>query len=175
MWADTEFGSYHLLIDSWRVVGELAEGRPFEFLDHKFKCGNSLIGCWTEDLGEYPVKAWGRKDPDKQVTAALREISKQARTEGRRLERDEETGAIALVTRDALSKRAETADEIRRIEDMDMLYPQEKEDEYRRLVTEDVDWQNVRRAYDAWCALWFWPVDAADGPTRYPCPGTTCN
>lgn len=152
----------------WLIT--LAEGRPFEFLDHKLKCGNSLIGCWTEDLGEYPAKAWGRKDPDKQVTAALREIGKQARTEARRLEQDEETGAIALVTRDALRKRTETADEIRRIEDMDTLYPQEKEDEYRRLVTEDTDWQNVRRAYDAWCALWFWPVAAEDSPDDVPLP-----
>lgn len=29
-------------------------GRPFSFLNHHLKCGNSLIGAWIDDLGELP-------------------------------------------------------------------------------------------------------------------------
>jgi hypothetical protein len=38
---------------------------PFEFLDHKLKVGNSLIGCWFDNFTEYPVMAWMREGGDK--------------------------------------------------------------------------------------------------------------
>src|SRR5208283_1273419 len=38
---------------------------PFEFLDHKLKVGNSLVGCWFDNFTEYPVMAWLREGGDK--------------------------------------------------------------------------------------------------------------
>ncbi|MHC1573420.1 MAG: Eco57I restriction-modification methylase domain-containing protein, partial [Candidatus Syntropharchaeales archaeon] len=32
----------------------IAKDKPLSFLDHRLKCGNSLIGAKMEDLGEYP-------------------------------------------------------------------------------------------------------------------------
>lgn len=34
----------------------VAEGKPFNFLDHHLKVGNSLIGAWVEDLGSLPAQ-----------------------------------------------------------------------------------------------------------------------
>jgi hypothetical protein len=34
---------------------------PFSFLDHKLKCGNSLVGCWFDRFQDYPAMAWERK------------------------------------------------------------------------------------------------------------------
>lgn len=38
---------------------------PFHFLDHKLKCGNSLVGCWFDRFQDYPVMAWEREGGDK--------------------------------------------------------------------------------------------------------------
>jgi hypothetical protein len=38
---------------------------PFEFLDHKLKCGNALIGCWFDRFRDYPLLAWKREGGDK--------------------------------------------------------------------------------------------------------------
>ncbi|MEG4911493.1 Eco57I restriction-modification methylase domain-containing protein [Microcoleus sp. B7-D4] len=37
---------------------------PFSFLDHKLKCGNSLVGCWFDRFQDYPAMAWERKGGD---------------------------------------------------------------------------------------------------------------
>ena len=37
---------------------------PFSFLDHKLKCGNSLLGCWFDRFQGYPVMAWDREGGD---------------------------------------------------------------------------------------------------------------
>lgn len=38
---------------------------PFHFLDHKLKCGNSIVGCWFDRFQDYPVMAWEREGGDK--------------------------------------------------------------------------------------------------------------
>jgi len=38
---------------------------PFGFLDHKLKCGNSLVGCWFDRFQDYPILAWEREGGDK--------------------------------------------------------------------------------------------------------------
>jgi hypothetical protein len=35
---------------------------PFGFLDHKLRCGNSLVGCWFDRFQDYPVMAFKRDD-----------------------------------------------------------------------------------------------------------------
>lgn len=37
---------------------------PFEFLDHKLKWGNALVGCWFDRFQDYPVMAWEREGGD---------------------------------------------------------------------------------------------------------------
>ena len=38
---------------------------PFSFLDHKIRCGNSLVGTWFDQFQDYPVMAWEREGGDK--------------------------------------------------------------------------------------------------------------
>lgn len=38
---------------------------PFGFLDHKLRCGNSLVGCFFDRFQDYPVLAWEREGGDK--------------------------------------------------------------------------------------------------------------
>lgn len=33
---------------------------PFDFLDHKLRCGNALVGCWSDHVHSYPIMAWER-------------------------------------------------------------------------------------------------------------------
>lgn len=33
---------------------------PFDFLDHKLRCGNALVGCWSDHVQGYPIMAWER-------------------------------------------------------------------------------------------------------------------
>jgi hypothetical protein len=37
---------------------------PFSFLDHKIKVGNALVGCWLDQVEDYPIKAWEREGGD---------------------------------------------------------------------------------------------------------------
>lgn len=32
-----------------------------DFLDHKLRCGNALIGCWHDHVQSYPIMAWERE------------------------------------------------------------------------------------------------------------------
>jgi hypothetical protein len=38
---------------------------PFEFLDHKLRPGNSLVGCWFDRFQDYPLMAWEREGGDR--------------------------------------------------------------------------------------------------------------
>ena len=53
---------------------------PFGFLDHKVKCGNSLIGAWFDQFQHYPVMAWkNREGGDKNHSNGVH-LAKGART-----------------------------------------------------------------------------------------------
>jgi hypothetical protein len=43
---------------------------PFGFLDHKLKCGNSLVGAWLDRFEDYPIRAWDREGGDAKHGAA---------------------------------------------------------------------------------------------------------
>ncbi|HEY3397840.1 MAG TPA: N-6 DNA methylase [Armatimonadota bacterium] len=138
----------------WLVT--LSQDQPFEFLDHKLKAGNSLIGCRAAEFTTYPVAAWGRKDPDAEVNALLRETLRTAKSEARRQEQDRKRGVYSLFEQEVAAKRAETAREMELIDAAAL--PGEKERLYRDLIENDAEWQGLKRCFDAWCALWFWPL-----------------
>lgn len=41
---------------------------PFEFLDHRLKVGNALVGCWFDRFRDYPAMAWVREGGDAKHT-----------------------------------------------------------------------------------------------------------
>ena len=147
---------------------------PFEFLDHKLKVGNALVGCWFDRFRDYPVLAWNREGGDKthangvhfpkggwsDAIKALRDgdvkrelvelISRQLTFDdhvaGRTPEALHDEAAAALEAMHAMG----VADGARRAE------------VYRERLGSGSPLQALRAAFDAWCALWFWPADRLD-------------
>ena len=53
---------------------------PFGFLDHKIKCGNSLIGAWFDQFRHYPAMAWKNREGGDQGHGNGVHFEKAART-----------------------------------------------------------------------------------------------
>jgi hypothetical protein len=152
---------------------------PFEFLDHKVKVGNSLVGCWFDRFRDYPALAWEREGGDK------------AHGNGTHFEKNAWTKALSawssnkvkpsliawileqrslLQPTDAASPEAIHAaaqGALQRIHDLGVQESEERGRLYRELIQENATFAALRRAFDTWCALWFWPVDRLD---RAPLP-----
>ena len=65
---------------------------PFEFLDHKLKCGNALVGCWFDRLGDYPIAAWERKGGDDAHSRFVHHFRTVTRTSGKNKGKTEKSG-----------------------------------------------------------------------------------
>ena len=130
---------------------------PFEFLDHKLKTGNSLIGCWLHLVEDYPVRALEREDGDGRSSDGskwLKERYREARAQLpdviRRL------GGATSMLDDVTTHPAELVAGLRaRFAEIHDLSRDAREAAYREL-RESNDYLRVRDAMDAWCALWFW-------------------
>ncbi|MEN6547562.1 MAG: N-6 DNA methylase, partial [Armatimonadia bacterium] len=156
----------------WLIT--LSKDKPFEFFDHKLKHGNSLIGSWTSDLERYPAAAWDRKGAEGAVKEALKQIKKDAKTQADRQAKDRAKGIVPLIGVDVAALRAETAAEMREIDEVSTFDPQQKERLYRRNIEQDERYQALKRMFDTWCALWFWPLQggemSADLPLAFAYP-----
>ena len=132
---------------------------PFEFLDHKLKVGNSLVGCWLHLVEDYPVRALEREDGGgsksggtKWLKARFKEAKGQLPDVVRRLD-----GATSLLD-DVATHPAELVEGLRgRFAAIHDLPPDIREGAYREL-RESGEYLTLRDAMDAWCALWFWPA-----------------
>jgi hypothetical protein len=59
----------------------------------------------------------------------------------------------------------EIAAEIEQLHEMSITASQEREERYRAMQ-QRADYQKIKWAFDAWCAVWFWPADQLeDVPT----------
>jgi len=162
---------------------------PFEFLDHKLRCGNSLVGCWFDRFQDYPIMAWEREGGDKGHTNFAhhyREVAAKAKTQAAR-KGDPWTEAIK-------QRKSEIKDELVKVIEarkqpgfffrddratpnqiltearaqFEAIHhhetePERQEELYRELR---VTVAPLSEAFDAWCAIWFWPGDSlAHAPT----------
>lgn len=156
----------------WLIT--LSKDKPFEFFDHKLKHGNSLIGCWSSDLERYPAAAWDRKGAEGAVKEALKQIKKDAKAQSDKQAKDRAKGIVPLIGVDVAALRAETAAEMREIDEVSTFDPQQKERLYRRNIEQDERYQALKRMFDTWCALWFWPLQggemSADLPLAFAYP-----
>lgn len=148
---------------------------PFSFLDHKFKCGNALVGCWFDRFRHYPIMAWLREGGDKGHTTGVH-FAKEARTKAiaRHLKDVVKPDLLAFIERfrdtmpmfDASGKTAEQVHDeaLAILEKMHSLPPGEDGEHRRaqlhRQLRESPAYVALKRAFDCWCALWFWPADA---------------
>ena len=157
---------------------------PFGFLDHKFKCGNGLVGCWFDRFQDYPALALHRPTDD---------AGDKAHTTGVHLEKGRLSDALKTFRDDTLKpalvrwieaqdpgvfaflQSGQSAADLQlaavgRMEELHALPVHETEARaafYRDQVEPAL--APLRAAFDVWCAIWFWPVDDL---AHLPLPGT---
>jgi hypothetical protein len=168
---------------------------PFSFLDHKFRCGNGLVGAWIDTFQHYPVMAWHREGGDKNHTNFHHHFREKAGKKGPTKTGDVWTDALKQhldnTIRPALrSAIAETTGTSMfsfiaegytpgRIQEESLahfadIHRQLTDPEAQRTAYEtwchSYAYMGMRDALDLWCALWFWPADQLDlapGPREF--------
>ena len=162
-------------------VETLDQDLPFTFLNHKIKCGNSLVGCWYDRYQHYPVMAFAREAGDKSHSTS---IHCPAGLETAQIERflkgkvipnltDTIQGQGQLFAAASTEKPAELHHKIRGKLDSLHALPVHESQERANLyldLSSDADYKSLRDAFDLWCSLWFWPVaeiDAAPLPSSF--------
>jgi hypothetical protein len=160
-------------------IETLAPDLPFEFFAHHVRCGNALVGTWLDRIEDYPLAAWEREMGDggkgerrkvqkevraKQVLPELRahlehELTAQATSPvtAARVRESIQTGLFA--SKEIPPKRAVVEEAVARLHDLEAI-PPERPEERERFWTEQVrdhpHLAALRRAFDRWCAVWFW-------------------
>jgi len=156
---------------------------PFEFLDHKLKVGNSLVGCWLDRFQDYPIMAWMREGGDKTHDPV-----------------HFEKGAWTNRIKDVLNSRVKP-ELVRIINGMtrldDYLFAdqekvvkvhnkaislseefhnlplwgdgfEQREQFFQERIRSDNELNELRNAFDLWCSIWFWPGDWLDDDSPTP-------
>ena len=162
-------------------VETLDQDLPFTFLNHKIKCGNSLVGCWYDRYQHYPVMAFSREAGDKSHSTSIHypvglETVKLARfLNGKVIPDLTDTiqGQGQLFVAASTEKQAELHHSIRgkldSLHSLPVHASQERANLYLDLSS-DADYKSLRDSFDLWCSLWFWPVaeiDAAPLPSSF--------
>ena len=158
---------------------------PFSFLDHKIKCGNSLVGAWLDTFKHYPVMAWkNREGGDKGHTNGVH-FGKAARSKAIKtfmqttLKPDLQTFLRGrTLFHEDLQERASQAHAaalaaLGRLHDLPAHAAGERARLYRDDVLGSPEYQALKRAMDLWCTCWFWPVGEiahAPLPTTFTAP-----
>lgn len=144
---------------------------PFEFLRHKFKNGNSIIGCWFDRHRDYPALAWMREGGDKDREGVHHEKGKWTRAISQMKDRVREslvdmlTNQLSLLDRqsgDAEGVHDTVANALLALHQPPLADPEDQERRYRESVETRDDFERLRSAFDTWCAVWFWPADQLD-------------
>ncbi|HOQ72484.1 MAG TPA: hypothetical protein PK933_07095 [Smithellaceae bacterium] len=148
---------------------------PFSFLDHKIKCGNSLVGGWLDTFCHYPVMAWkNREGGDKSHTngvhcekearsKALKAFVKDRLTPDLRHFLDAPTLAFSESRKiEAATVHAEVLNVLARLHKLPVYDSAERSRIYREEILGSPGWRSLKAALDLWCACWFWPADALD-------------
>ncbi|MEH2187405.1 MAG: hypothetical protein V7K64_14710 [Nostoc sp.] len=147
---------------------------PFSFVDHKLKCGNSLVGCWFDRFRDYPTLAWEREGGDKNHTRgvnyqketwtkAIKEIrNKRLKTElrdwieGKQSLFEQVDGKTPEIIHD---EALQVLDEIHSLK---INQTKERTEIYINKIIQNRAFATVKEAFDTWCATWFWNVDEID-------------
>ncbi|MGC9317958.1 MAG: Eco57I restriction-modification methylase domain-containing protein, partial [Armatimonadota bacterium] len=153
---------------------------PFEFLDHKLKVGNSLVGCWLDRYQDYPARAWERDAGDsgadyRAVNFRKGEVSQRIKDTRNETVKDElrswieERGPQQVMRfgderETGLEVQEDAREQFEHIHDMPRHL---REDAYRRWQQSD-EFEELRQAFDRWCAIWFWPMEDETAPRLTP-------
>ena len=148
---------------------------PFEFLDHKIKTGNSLVGAWLDTFQEYPLAAWLREGGDKNHNTSVN-YEKGGWTKAIK---DKFDSTIKLEMVELINLRAgqlrfdfmenisDPIEEHKTITqkynelhkpDLSIFGLENKAKLFNELLNCD-SYKKVKLRMDLWCAIWFWSGD----------------
>ncbi|MGI6417644.1 MAG: Eco57I restriction-modification methylase domain-containing protein [Thermoguttaceae bacterium] len=162
-------------------IETLDRSLPLTFLNHKIKCGNSLVGAWFDQFLHYPAMAWQREGGDKNHsngvhfkkeawTKAIKEFAKKVKSDliefidGGRFQ---SMFSVDLATVQTGHDAAEAA--LKKIHSFGIAQVDQRAACYDALLASP-EFQNLKAAFDLWCSLWFWPADGLDHaplPTQF--------
>ena len=162
---------------------------PFSFLDHKIRCGNSLIGAWFDQFQHYPAMAWkNREAGDKNhsngvhyqkgaQTKAIKEWVKNELTPDLRHTLEGRTLFHEDLLEQASAAHGAALEGLERMHRLPIQDSAERARLYREELTGSDEWRSLKSAMDLWCSCWFWPADELDSaplPTTFsdPAPET---
>lgn len=134
---------------------------PFEYLDHKLKVGDSLVGCWLHLVEDYPARALEREGGDGKQgerTKWLKERFNHAKAELPGL-LHAQGGAQSLFDSVSLPPADLVAKVRERFDALHDMSREDRERAYQELLA-SVEYRTLKTRMDLWCALWFWtPAD----------------
>lgn len=135
---------------------------PFEFLDHRVKQGNSLVGAWFCHFLNYPPAAWLRQDgteKDKYNKAILRNniipelVEMISHPSQYRLYGEKEPPAMTL------NRQLEYW---RELEHTHLFDTEKREEIYHEKIENDPLYLRLKHQFDRWSSVWFWPSEEKD-------------
>ncbi len=159
---------------------------PFSFLDHKIRCGNSLIGAWFDQFQHYPAMAWkNREAGDKNhsngvhyqkgaQTKAIKDWVKNELTPDLRHTLEGRTLFHEDLLEQAAAAHGTALEGLERMHRLPIRDSAARARLYREELTGADEWRSLKNAMDLWCACWFWPADELDCaplPTTFTDPG----
>ncbi|MBU1098118.1 MAG: hypothetical protein KKB34_16660 [Bacteroidetes bacterium] len=148
---------------------------PFEFLDHKIKTGNSLVGAWLDTFQEYPLAAWLREGGDKNHTTEIH-YEKETWTKAIKKRfndviKPEMVEVILLragqMKLDFIEDIGDPIEDHKKITeqynelhkpDLSIFGLEQKAKLYNELLTSE-SYKNIKDRMDIWCSIWFWTGD----------------
>ncbi len=135
---------------------------PFTYLDHKIRCGNSLVGAWLHQHMHYPVAAWLREGGDGKSGERTRfgeeVLATKVKPQLITIVRQEQYDTSWL---DIPKTRVELASVAKSV--FERIHDAPSDEERARIFRDEIstnpDFLRLRHLLDRWCALWFWPLD----------------
>lgn len=163
-------------VSLWLTAME--KNKPLTFLDHKLRCGNSLIGTTKERIASYPVevvnlphlKEKAKNDPElKKRLQKIKNMAKSTRSTLMFLGMPD----VGVIVNPLLSK----IEDIVRYREK-LMTPEEeigdikvKEEKWQKFVSGEIEegkeYEKLRKIYDLWTALWFWEWEDLPDPVEY--------
>ena len=154
---------------------------PFSFLDHKIRCGNSLVGAWFDQFRHYPAMAWKNREAGDRThsngvhhrkgerTKAIKAWVKSELTPNLRHTLEGPTLFHEDLLEQASAAHGQAQRRLERMHRLPVRDAAERARLYREELLGSAEWRSLKQAMDLWCACWFWPADELD---RAPLPTT---
>jgi hypothetical protein len=160
-------------------IETLNRNLPMTFLQHKIRCGNSLVGAWFDQFLHYPAMSFHREGGDKNHTNGVHFEKEQWTKAIRKLQKEVKEDLIDFIDASRLFYPVDlttvrhghdTAEEaLKQIHALGITDVQQRAERFDALQA-DPEFRRLKDAFDLWCALWFWPADQLDQvplPTQF--------